>query len=138
MGVVVVIDTLDEEADQVTVAASELVAVPEENTAGQVADSGGDLNPEMVYKKKVKEAVNDLLLNYYDDGSDKSNKTIKIPNSDQFITLCKDFSRQIREDIKETYISINGSVEGIEKVNVMEFGIDYIIQKHFENLPVLN
>ena len=89
-----------------TVAASELLVVPEENTGGQVTDSGGDLNPEIVYKKKVKEAVNDLLLNYYDDGSDKSNKTIKIPHSEQFITLCKDFSRQIREEIKETYISV--------------------------------
>ena len=131
-------EPLDDQLDQVTVAANQLLAVPEENTGGQVADTSSDLNPEIVYKKKVKEAVNDLLMNYYDDGSDASNKTIKISDSEQFVNLCKDFSRQIREEIKETYLSINGSVEGIEKVNVMEFGIDNIIQKHFENLPVLN
>ena len=123
--------------DQVTVAASELLPVPEENTGSQVTDTT-DLNPEIVFKKKVKAAVNDLLLNYYDNGSDSSNKTIKIPNSEQFIKLCMDFSRQIREEIKETYHSINGSLDGIEKINVMEFGIDNIIQKYFENLPVLD
>ena len=130
-------EPLDEVMDQVTVAASELLPVPEENTGSQVTDTP-DLNPEIVFKKKVKAAVNDLLLNYYDNGSDSSNKTIKIPNSEQFIKLCMDFSRQIREEIKETYHSINGSLDGIEKINVMEFGIDNIIQKYFENLPVLD
>ena len=124
--------------DHTALAVSDLLPVPEEATGGQPTDSTCDINPEIVYKKKVKEAVNDLLLKFYDNGSDKSNKTIKIQHSEEFIKLCKDFSRQIREEIQETYLSINGSLEGIEKVNVMEFGIDHIIEKHFENLPVLN
>ena len=127
------------ELDHRAMAASDLLPVPEENTTGvQGKDSPSDFNPEIVYKKKVKEAVNDLLLNYYDDGSDRTNKTIKISHSEEFIKLCKDFSHQIREEIKDTYISMNGSLEGIEKVNVMEFGVDNIIHKYFETLPVLN
>ena len=128
----------DSELTNMSMAASDLLPVAEEVTATKVTDTTSELNPEIVYKKKVKEAVNDLLLKYYDNGSDKANKIIKIPNSDEFIKLCMDFSRQIREEIKETYVSMNGSLEGIEKVNVMEFGIDNIIHKYFESLPVLN
>ena len=68
-----------------------------------------------------------MLLNYYDDGSKKTEKTIKIKDQEEFTRLCTTLSRQIREEIKDTFVTMYGSEEGIEKVNIMEYGVDHSV-----------
>ena len=44
---------------------------------------------------------------------------------------CKNYSRKFQSDILEAYTAINGSIEGIEKENVKQYGIGFEIDKYF-------
>ena len=51
--------------------------------------------------------------------------------------VLRTFSRKFREEIKEAYEQMNGCLEGLEKVNIGEYGIEHAIHKYFEDKPVI-
>jgi len=93
--------------------------------------------PIQVFKHHVTDLVKFHLLNYYaKDSNDlrKKNgelKEIKIKTENEFMEYCKNYSRKFQSDILEAYTAINGSIEGIEKENVKQYGIGFEIDKYF-------
>ena len=95
-------------------------------------------NPEKIFKRNVRDAVNNILHNYYDDGEDNSNKTIKIKDHEEFVSHCEFLSKKFRKLIEEAYVTINGTKLDIEKINVLEYGIDHEIYKFYEDRPIIS
>ena len=95
-------------------------------------------NPEKIFKRNVRDAVNNILLNYYDNGEDNSNKTIKIKDHEEFVSHCEFLSKKFRKLIEEAYVTINGTKLDIEKINVLEYGIDHEIYKFYEDRPIIS
>ena len=95
-------------------------------------------NPEKIFKRNVRDAVNNILHNYYDDGEDNSNKTIKIKDHEEFVSHCSFLSKKFRKLIEEAYVTINGTKLDIEKINVLEYGIDHEIYKFYEDRPIIS
>ena len=81
-------------------------------------------------------------LNYYfakssDDKVDKAGnpKQIKIKDSKEYAAYCRQFSKKFSQEIKETYEATNGTLEGIEKLSVREYGLEHHIHKYFCDRP---
>ena len=92
------------------------------------------------FKVKVKNYINRILMeNYYKEGDDEKDKekVIKIKDEEHFIEILRTFSRKFREEIKEAYEQMNGCLEGLERVNIGEYGIEHDIHKYFEDKPVI-
>jgi len=93
--------------------------------------------PIQIFKHHVTDLVKLHLLNYYaKDSNDlkKKNgelKDIKIKTENEFMEYCKSYSRKFQSDILEAYTAINGSIDGIEKENVKQYGIGFEIDKYF-------
>jgi len=97
-------------------------------------------NPMYIFKLKVTDRVKRYLLNYYaKDANDMKDrfgnpKVIKIRSQKEFETYCKTFSKKYQAGILDAYTSINGSSNGIESVDVNQYGIDHDIEKFFSEI----
>jgi len=95
------------------------------------------IDPIQAFKFRVTDLVKIHLLNYYaKDSKDlkKKNgelKEIKIKTENEFMEYCKYYSKKFQSDILEAYTAINGSIEGIEKENIKQYGIEFDIDKYF-------
>ena len=133
---------VDQELTSVTapVTASETLQSVRQEQAEPQAETpqeASETNVEKIFKRKVKDYVNDILLCYYDNGKDKEKKIIKIKDQEEFSRYCSQLSHKFREEIQEAYLSMNDSLEGLERINVREYSIDHDIQRLFEELPTL-
>ena len=104
----------------------------------EVPQEASETNVEKIFKRKVRDYVNEILLCYYDNGKDREKKIIKIKDQAEFTRYCSQLSHKFREEIQEAYFIMNRSLEGIERINVREYSIDHDIQRLFEDLPTLN
>jgi len=99
-------------------------------------------NPIMVFKHRVTDGVKIHLLNYYaKDAKDRQHKDgrmkeIKIRNDQEFMNYCRTFSKKFQKDIFEAHVAINGSEEGIEMVDVRQYGIGHDIDKFFSEVKI--
>ena len=99
-------------------------------------------NPIMVFKIRVTDRVKTHLLDYYaKDAKDRQHKDgrmkeIKIRNDKEFINYCKTFSKKFQADILVAHVAINGSEEGIEMVDVRQYGIGHDIDKFFSEIKI--
>jgi hypothetical protein len=100
--------------------------------------------PIVKFKHKVTDRVKRVLLNFYakneDDVVDKlgNPKEIKIKSKAEFEVHCKALSLKYQEEITDSYMSFNGSLDGIEKENIGTYNIDHEIRKIFSSLPIVN
>lgn len=101
-------------------------------------------DPEKVFYEKVVNMVKINLNRYFAKSSenmfDKAGKPkqIKIKDSKEYATYCRHFSKKFSKDIKETFELTNGNLEGIEKLSVLEYGLEHDIHKHFSDRPCVN
>jgi len=99
-------------------------------------------NPIMVFKHRVTDRVKVHLLDYYaKDAKDRQHKDgrmkeIKIRNDQEFMSHCRTFSKKFQAEILEAHVAINGSAEGIEMVDVREYGIGHHIDKFFSEIKI--
>ena len=98
-------------------------------------------DPDRIFYEKVVNLVK-FNLNYYfakssDDKVDKAGnpKQIKIKDSKEYAAYCRQFSKKFSQEIKETYEATNGTLEGIEKLSVREYGLEHHIHKYFCDRP---
>ena len=95
------------------------------------------IDPTQAFKFRVTDLVKIHLLNYYAKDSKDLNKKngelkeIKIKTENEFMEYCKYYSKKFQSDILEAYTAINGSIEGIEKENIKQYGIEFDIDKYF-------
>ena len=95
------------------------------------------IDPIQAFKFRVTDLVKIHLLNYYAKDSKDLNKKngelkeIKIKTENEFMEYCKYYSKKFQSDILEAYTAINGSIEGIEKENIKQYGIEFDIDKYF-------
>lgn len=98
-------------------------------------------DPEKVFYEKVVNMVKINLNRYFaknsEDKFDKAGnpKKIKIKDSKEYASYCRHFSKKFSKDIKETFELTNGNLEGIEKLSVLEYGLEHDIHKHFSDRP---
>jgi len=93
--------------------------------------------PARNFVDKVTQEVNWKLQRYYaKNKEDVKDKLIKIKNLKEFQDLCREFSHRFRKEIKETFVSFNGSEEGIDEVDATQYGIEHSIDRHFSDKPV--
>jgi len=96
-------------------------------------------DPKTILKYKVTDKVKKCLLNFYaKDANDlldkhKNPKVIKIKSQKEFENHCRTFSKRFCEEILDAYISFNGGTEGIELINVDQYGVDHDIEKFFSD-----
>jgi len=109
----------------------------DEDITVEFASKAPPLNPEFIFKDKVAKAVKHTLFKYYSkDENDKNNKDgtpkdIRIRSEQEFSDICRNFSQRFRKEIEEAYLAFNETLDGIEKIDVQEYGISHDIEKHF-------
>ena len=98
-------------------------------------------DPMFIFKSKITELVREQLNMYWaknnEDMTDKygEKKPIKIRGTGDYTSICKRFSKKFQAEVQETYLAINNSLEGIEKINARAYGIEFEIHKYFSEKP---
>jgi hypothetical protein len=74
---------------------------------------------------------------YYQYEKNRDTCIRKISDQVEYENVAKDFSRNMRKSEKESYISTNGTYDGLELNLDMKDRVKMNIDMYFENLPLL-
>ena len=74
---------------------------------------------------------------YYQYEKNRDTCIRKISDQVEYENVAKDFSRNMRRSEKESYISTNGTYDGLELNLDMKDRLKMNIDMYFENLPLL-
>ena len=86
-------------------------------------------DPILKFHVRVTDSVKGVLMSFYKTDDETKRK---IHDDSEFIDLCKMFSYQFREEIKDSYLTIQGSLEGLSLTPDNRAFIRAQVQMYFE------